>query len=230
MLKYTCNAYHALKVAFANEVGVLARAVGVDSHALMQVFCQDSKLNISKAYLEPGFAFGGSCLPKDLRAMLYRAKELDLKLPVLEAVLPSNELHVARAFDLVMGLGRKRIGILGLSFKANTDDLRESPILTLVKALIGEGCQLRIYDPHVKLSALVGANRQFLEETIPHIGMLLEASLEAVLRDSEVIVVSRDGQELRSLSNAVRPDQVVVELVRCRNLETGNARLIGLAR
>ena len=228
MLKYVCNIFHALKIAFANEVGTLAKAAGVDSHTLMRIFCSDEKLNISRAYLEPGFAFGGSCLPKDLRAILYRAKEMDLKLPVLEAILPSNQLHIERATDIILGTERKRIGILGLSFKANTDDLRESPMVALVKSLLGEGCQLKIYDPQVNLSAIVGANKEFLESTIPHISVLLEPTLEAVLQQCEVIVLGRDAKDFPELPSLLRPNHVVIQLQRSRSLEGIRASQIGL--
>jgi GDP-mannose 6-dehydrogenase len=228
MLKYVCNCYHALKIAFANEVGTLARAVGVDSHALMQIFCMDEKLNISRAYLEPGFAFGGSCLPKDLRAITHKAKELDLKLPVFEAVLPSNQIHVQRGLDLILSSGKKKIGLLGLSFKSDTDDLRESPMIELVKALLGEGCDVKIYDAKVELSHIVGANRQFIEQTIPHIGKLLRSSLEAVVSESEVIVVSRDAREFRELRQMLRADHIVVQLSRSRSLDGSPARQIGI--
>lgn len=228
MLKYICNCYHALKIAFANEVGTLARAVGVDSHVLMQIFCMDEKLNISRAYLEPGFAFGGSCLPKDLRAITHKAKELDLKLPVFEAVLPSNQIHVQRGLDLILGTGKKKIGVLGLSFKSDTDDLRESPMIELVKALLGEGCDVKIYDAKVELSHIVGANRQFVEQTIPHIGKLLRSSLEAVVAESEVIVVSRDAREFRELREMLRADHIVVQLGRSRSLDGSPAKQIGI--
>ena len=228
MLKYICNAYHALKIVFANEAGTLARAVGVDSQALMQLFCTDEKLNISRAYLEPGFAFGGSCLPKDLRAMLHRAKELDLELPLLEAILPSNQLHLRRGLDLILSTGKKRIGVLGLSFKPDTDDLRESPMIELVKALLGEGCQVKIYDAKVELSAIVGANREFVEDNIPHIGALLQSSLESLVQDSEVIVVGRDAREFKQLRELLRPDHIVIQLSRSRNLDGITARQIGI--
>lgn len=228
MLKYICNCYHALKISFANEVGTLAKAVGVDSHALMQIFCMDEKLNISRAYLEPGFAFGGSCLPKDLRAITHKAKELDLKLPVLEAIVPSNQIHVQRGLDLILGTGKKKIGVLGLSFKSDTDDLRESPMIELVKALLGEGCDVKIYDAKVELSHIVGANRQFVEQTIPHIGKLLRSSLEAVVAESEVIVVSRDAREFKELRNLLRPDHIVIQLGRSKSLEGAPGKQIGI--
>lgn len=228
MLKYICNAYHALKITFANEVGTFAKAVGVDSHAVMQIFCTDEKLNISRAYLDPGFAFGGSCLPKDLRAITHKAKELDLKLPVLESIMASNELHVRRGLDLILATGKKKIGILGLSFKADTDDLRESPMIELVKSLLGEGCDVKIYDPKVELSAIVGANRQFVEGTIPHIGRLLHSSLEGVVRESEVIVVGRDAKEFKQLRELLRPDHTVIQLGRSHTLEGSPAKQVGI--
>jgi GDP-mannose 6-dehydrogenase len=216
MLKYVCNAFHALKIAFANEVGTLAQAVGVDEQELMRLFCCDEKLNISRAYLRPGCAFGGSCLPKDLRAILYRAKQLDIDLPLLESILPSNQQHLERGLDSILSTGKRRIGMLGLSFKAGTDDLRESPYLELVKALLGEGCQVKIYDPQVKLSAIVGSNRQFLEKQIPHVGALLHSSLETVLRESEVIVVGQDSDEWQRVEDLLRPDQTVIWLAQGR--------------
>jgi GDP-mannose 6-dehydrogenase len=228
MLKYVCNAYHALKISFANEVGTLAKASGVDSHALMELFCSDQKLNISRAYLQPGFAFGGSCLPKDIRAMLYRAKELDLRLPLLEAILPSNQLQVDRGVDLVLGTRKKRIGVLGLSFKPDTDDLRESPIITLVKALVGEGCQVKIFDEKVNLSALVGANRKFIEDRIPHIGALLDSSLQHVVDWSEVIVLGRDAAEFNGLKQLLKASHTLVRLGPSSDLDSVSARLVGL--
>jgi GDP-mannose 6-dehydrogenase len=228
MLKYVCNAYHALKIAFANEVGTFAKAMGVDSHAVMQIFCSDEKLNISRAYLEPGFAFGGSCLPKDLRALTHKAREMDLQLPVLDAILTSNEYHIRRGLELILSTGKKKIGVLGLSFKAGTDDLRESPMIELVKALLGEGCEVKIYDPNVELSAIVGANRQYVESTIPHIGRLLNPSLETVMRESEVVVVGRDAKEFRELRRWLRADHIVIELGRSRALEGAPGRRLGI--
>jgi GDP-mannose 6-dehydrogenase len=228
MLKYICNAYHAVKIAFANEVGTFAKAVGVDSQAVMQIFCTDEKLNISRAYLEPGFAFGGSCLPKDLRAFTHKAKELDLRLPLFESILPSNELHVRRGLELILGTGKKKIGVLGLSFKSDTDDLRESPMIELVKSLLGEGCDVKIYDPKVELSAIVGANRQFVESVIPHIGRLLHSSLEDVVRASDVVVVGRDAREFKQLPQLLRADQTVIQLGRSRSLDGSSAKQIGI--
>src|SRR5579862_2326928 len=177
MVKYVCNAWHALKVAFANEVGTLAKELEVDAEAVTNIFTADDKLNISSTYLKPGFAFGGSCLPKDVRALTHRAKELDLKLPLFESIMPSNDQHLRRAVDMVLQKGKKKIAILGLSFKAATDDLRESPQVQLVKHLLGEGCNIKIWDDNVFMGRLVGSNREYIEKEIPHIGLLLENDL-----------------------------------------------------
>jgi len=226
MVKYVCNAWHAVKVTFANEVGTLAKQLGVDTDAVTEIFCADSKLNISPTYLKPGFAFGGSCLPKDVRALNYRAKELDLKLPLFESIMSSNEEHLERAVELVLETGKKKIGMLGLSFKAATDDLRESPHVQLVKRLLGEGCQIRIWDDNVSLGRLIGSNREYIEHVIPHIGSLLTRDLEEVVRDSEVVVIGTRGANIDSLRRALRPDQVVVDLVnleKSRRVETAAA-------
>src|SRR5207247_4825973 len=188
MVKYVCNAWHAVKVSFANEVGTLAKELSVDAAAVVEIFTADTKLNISPTYLKPGFAFGGSCLPKDVRALNYRAKELDLKLPLLDAILPSNESHLERAVEMVLETGKRKIAMLGLSFKAATDDLRESPQVQMVKRLLGEGCQVRIWDDNVSLGQLIGSNRQYIEEVIPHLGALLSSHLREVLMASEVVV------------------------------------------
>jgi GDP-mannose 6-dehydrogenase len=216
MAKYVCNAWHAVKVAFANEVGTLAKELGVDADAVVDIFTADTRLNISPAYLKPGFAFGGSCLPKDVRAMNYRAKELDLKLPLFEAILPSNELHLQRAVEMVLNTGKKKIAMLGLSFKAATDDLRESPQVQLVKRLLGEGRQIQIWDDNVSLGRLIGSNRQYIEEVIPHIGSLLSSNLEQVLENAEVVIVGTRGIDREALRPSLKPQQIVIDLV---NLE-----------
>jgi len=212
MVKYTCNAWHALKVAFANEVGSLAKELGVDAQDAIEIFLADTKLNISPSYLKPGFAFGGSCLPKDVRALTYRAKELDLHLPLFEAVLPSNQAHLERSAEMVLNSGKKKIAMLGLSFKAGTDDLRESPQVQLIKRLLGEGCQIRIWDENVSLGRLIGSNRQYIEDVIPHIGSLLCATLEDALREAEVVIVATKVEKER-LSRMLRPEQTVIDLV-----------------
>jgi len=194
MIKYACNTFHALKVAFANETGALCTALGVPADEVMATLCRDAKLNISPAYLKPGFAFGGSCLPKDLRALVYRAGRLDLKLPLLETVLPSNEQHLRRALQKVLDLPAERIGIFGLAFKENTDDLRESPVVSLLEQLIGKGRQLRVFDPHIRLEGsggIYGSNQRFLLAAIPHIGNLLDANLEATLAWADQLVVTQ---------------------------------------
>jgi GDP-mannose 6-dehydrogenase len=216
MVKYVCNAWHAVKIAFANEIGTLARELDVDAEAMMEIFASDTKLNISPAYLKPGFAFGGSCLPKDMRALNYRAKELDLRLPLFESIMPSNEEHLERAVEMVLRTGKHKIGMLGLSFKAATDDLRESPQVQLVKRLLGEGREIRIWDDNVSLGRLIGSNREYIEQVIPHIGSLLNANLEEVLREAEVVVIGTRGLNRDFLQKNIRRDQQVIDLV---NLE-----------
>src|ERR1700751_5502958 len=226
MVKYVCNAWHAVKVAFANEVGTMAKSMDVDAEAVVEIFSADTKLNISPSYLKPGFAFGGSCLPKDVRALNYRAKELDLDLPLFEAVLPSNDAHLDRAIEIVLNTGKKHVAMLGLSFKAATDDLRESPQVQLVKRLIGEGCHLKIWDDNVSLGRLIGSNRQYIEEVIPHIGSLLSSDLEQVLEKSEVVIIGSRGIDRKKLESHLRPEHVVVDLV---NLEKARRPAAGKA-
>jgi GDP-mannose 6-dehydrogenase len=216
MAKYVCNAWHAVKVSFANEMGTLAKELDVDAEAVVEIFTADTKLNISPSYLSPGFAFGGSCLPKDVRALNYRAKELDLELPLFESILPSNDAHLNRAVEIILGTGKKNIAMLGLSFKAATDDLRESPQVQLAKRLIGEGCKLQVWDDNVSLGRLIGSNRQYIEEVIPHIGSLLSANLEQVLAQAEVVVIGTRGIDRKTLDAHLRPVHFVVDLV---NLE-----------
>ncbi len=216
MVKYVCNTWHALKVAFANEVGALAKALHVDAEDVTEIFTTDNKLNISASYLKPGFAFGGSCLPKDVRALGYRAKELDLRLPLFESIMPSNDEHLRRAIEMVLDTGKKNIAVLGLSFKPATDDLRESPQVQLVKHLLGEGCNLKIWDENVSFGRLIGSNRDYIERTIPHIGSLLENDLGQILRDADVVVIGTRGVACDELQKHLRPDHVVVDLV---NLE-----------
>jgi GDP-mannose 6-dehydrogenase len=203
-------------VAFANEIGTLARDLDVDAETVMEIFCADAKLNISPAYLKPGFAFGGSCLPKDVRALTYRAKELDLTLPLLDSIMSSNDEHLDRAAELILQNGKRKIAMLGLSFEAATDDLRESPHVHLVKRLIGEGCSVRIWDDNVSLGRLIGSNREYIEQIIPHIGSLLSTSLEEVLKDAEVVVIGMRSLDREILRKNVKNGQDIIDLV---NLE-----------
>ena len=213
MVKYVCNAFHALKVTFSNEIGTLCQQLDVDEKAVTEIFTSDTRLNISTAYLTPGFAFGGSCLPKDLRALTYCAKQLDLNLPLLRAIMLSNEAHLERAVEAVLATKRKKIGVLGLSFKSGTDDLRESPSVELIKRLLGEGCQIQIWDRDVSLGGLVGSNRQFIAEEIPHIGRLLSTDLQEVVKESEVVVISTKAAEhIEAILTSLRPDQDIIDL------------------
>ena len=214
MIKYVDNSWHALKIGFANEIGNLCDSFGVDADAVMNIFCQDQKLNISPAYLKPGFAFGGSCLPKDLRALSYQAKMHDLQLPILNAVLPSNEMQIARGVKAVIDCGSPRVGILGFSFKAGTDDLRESPVIEVIERLIGKGYDLRIYDRNVNLAALVGANRDFILNHIPHISRLMVSSVEQVMDHAQTIVIGNRDAEFSEVPAKLREDQCLVDFVR----------------
>jgi GDP-mannose 6-dehydrogenase len=212
ILKYASNAYHALKTSFANEIGTLCRQLNIDSHQVMDVFIQDQALNISPAYLKPGFAFGGSCLPKDVRALLYAAKHLDVRMPVLEAVLPSNDLHIQRVLDVVGTLEKRRVSLIGLSFKRGTDDLRESPLVRLAEALIGKGLALSVYDTDVSLSNVFGRNREYIERVLPHVNRVLSTDLGRVVNDAEVLIVGKRFPEFVGMRGHLRPDQTVIDL------------------
>jgi len=214
MVKYSCNIFHALKVGFANEIGVMCKELQIDSHKVMDIFKQDTELNISTSYLTPGFAFGGSCLPKDLRAVTHKAKELDVSIPILESILPSNQIHINRAFELVQQTGCKKIGILGLSFKAGTDDLRESPIVQLAEKLLGKGYEISIYDANVIMANLLGANKQFIEQVIPHLAKLLNDSLDSVISSSDVLILGQKLEEFGGLQNQITDEHHVIDLVR----------------
>lgn len=229
MLKYVSNAFHALKIAFANEIGLLCKAEGVDSHNVMDLFCRDDKLNISKAYLRPGYAFGGSCLPKDLRALVHHSRRRDLPSPVLQSILPSNDAHVAAAYEMVRETGAKRIGLLGLSFKAGTDDLRESPLVALVERLIGRGYDVRVLDPSVSFASIHGANRAYIEKEVPHILSLMVDDLDALLAHAEVIVVGNGSPEFESVTERRRPDQMIIDLVRLSAARSGLEAYDGIA-
>src|SRR3989441_1743152 len=214
MMKYTSNAWHALKVCFANEIGNLCKRVGVDSHEVMDIFCRDEKLNLSAYYLKPGFAFGGSCLPKDVRALQYRAKEVDVELPGISQILPSNRQQIQIALEQVLETGRKKIGLLGFSFKAGSDDLRESPMVILAEALLGKGISLKIYDKNVSLAKLVGANKEYIEKQIPHLSSLLCNTIDEVIAGSELIVVGNQAPEFGEALTQCRADQIILDLVR----------------
>jgi GDP-mannose 6-dehydrogenase len=229
MVKYVSNAYHALKVAFANEVGVLAQALDVDSHQVMDIFVKDRKLNVSAAYLRPGFAFGGSCLPKDLRALVHAARRMDVETPVLASILPSNERHVERTYGMIQAIGKRRIGLLGLSFKAGTDDLRESPLVTLVERLIGRGYDVRVFDRNVSLANLHGMNRAYIEREIPHIVSIMADSMEDVLAHAEVLIIGNNDPSFEGVLARRQPGQHVIDLVRIEADGRGDPEYHGVA-
>jgi GDP-mannose 6-dehydrogenase len=228
MVKYACNCFHGLKIGFANEIGNICKALAVDSHEVMRIFCEDRKLNISPAYLRPGFAFGGSCLPKDLRAVAQRAKELDLDTPILNATLTSNQRQIERAFNLIVAAGRKRIGVLGLAFKAGTDDLRESPLVSLIELLLGKGYEISIYDREVSQAQIIGANREYILREIPHIWELMRPELDPVIREAETIIIGNGSGEFRTIEGRIRRDQVVVDLVRAIRPDQIDGSYIGI--
>jgi GDP-mannose 6-dehydrogenase len=214
MVKYADNAWHALKVGFANEIGNLCKALEVDAHRVMEIFCQDQKLNLSPYYLKPGFAFGGSCLPKDVRALLYKAKTLDLSLPIISSILPSNQLQIERGVQAVIEKGNKRIGILGFAFKAGTDDLRESPMVELAERLLGKGFDLRVYDRNVSLAAVHGANRDYILNKIPHISRLMVPTIDDVLSHSQTIVIGNGSPEFVDVPRRIGDGQTIIDFVR----------------
>jgi GDP-mannose 6-dehydrogenase len=228
MVKYVDNSWHALKIGFANEIGNLCKVLSIDAHEVMNIFCKDEKLNISSAYLQPGFAFGGSCLPKDLRALSHQAKIRDLQLPILTSILPSNELQIARGLRMIMDGGRMRVGILGFSFKAGTDDLRESPMIEIIERLIGKGYDLRIFDKNVNLARLVGANKDFILNRIPHISRLMVDGIDAVLEHAETVVIGNKDREFQSVPKRLREGQSLVDFVRIVDLRSGDGKYNGI--
>jgi len=228
MVKYVDNCWHALKIGFANEIGNLSKVLRIDGHEVMNIFCQDRKLNISPAYLLPGFAFGGSCLPKDLRALMYKAKTADLHLPILSSVLPSNEMQISRGMQIIVEKGRKKIGILGFSFKAGTDDLRESPMIEVIERLLGKGYELRIYDKNVNIASLVGANRDFILNRIPHISRLMVGSVEAVLDFAQTVVIGNKDPDFRTVPDKLRDGQLIVDFVRITDRRSDNGKYDGI--
>jgi GDP-mannose 6-dehydrogenase len=229
MVKYCCNNFHALKITFANETARLCEALGVDPFQVMDLVCKDRQLNISPAYLRPGFAFGGSCLPKDLRATMYLAKTRDVELPMLGNVLLSNRVHIDHVITKVLASGKRRVGMIGLSFKTGTDDLRESPLVLIAEQFIGKGLNLLVYDPEVNLSRLLGANRRFIEQHIPHIGSLMRGDIESVIAESELLIVGlSDARAFEALARQVRKDQIILDLVNIPERQTLESRYMGL--
>ncbi len=227
-IKYACNTYHALKIAFANEVGNFCKLKGIDSHEVMRIFCEDRKLNVSTAYLKPGFAFGGSCLPKDIRAMLYEARKNDLEMPVLRAALESNDFQIEKGIRMVMNKGKKRIGLFGLGFKEGTDDLRESPMVRLVEQLIGKGYKILIYDKNVSIARLSGANKRYIEKEIPHISELMCPSMEEVIDSSDVLVMGTKEEEFERIPALMGPEKEIIDLVRIDNLAAEGIKYEGI--
>jgi GDP-mannose 6-dehydrogenase len=213
MIKYADNGFHAVKAGFANEIGAVCKALGVDSHIVMEILTSDTKLNISSAYLRPGFAFGGSCLPKDLRALTHRARRADVPVPILESILPSNEGQIDRVFRTIEATGKRRVGLFGLAFKPGTDDLRESPMVDVVERLIGKGYDVSIYDANVNLAKLVGANRSYILDQIPHISDLMVSSIDEVLHHARTLVIGNNDPAFRAVAEHPRPGQRIVDLV-----------------
>ena len=228
MVKYVDNSWHALKIGFANEIGNFCKSLGLDAHQVMKIFCNDRKLNISPAYLVPGFAFGGSCLPKDLRALSYTAKMNDLDLPILNSILPSNEKQVNRGLQLIMEKGHKKVGVLGFSFKAGTDDLRESPVIELIERLLGKGYDLCIYDKNVNIASLIGANRDFILNRIPHISRLMVNRIDAVLDCAQTIVIGNKDPDFQIVPSRLREGQCIVDFVRITNSKSNNGKYDGI--
>jgi GDP-mannose 6-dehydrogenase len=229
MVKYADNNFHAVKITFANEIGILCKQMGIDSHAVMDIFCRDTKLNLSPYYLKPGFAYGGSCLPKDVNALLYKARSLDIETPLLRSLPESNKRQVDRVVGLIMELGKKNVGVLGFSFKAGTDDLRGSPVVDVIETLVGKGYRLRLYDRNVKIARLMGANQSYVEQHIPHIAALMSDTVDEVIAQSDVIVVGNKAEEFASVLSAMPPGKTVIDLVRIRKEKTSDGSYVGLA-
>ena len=229
MVKYANNTFHAVKVIFANEIGNISKQQGVDSHIVMDLVCKDTKLNLSPYYMKSGFAFGGSCLPKDLRAILYHSRRLDLHLPMLESILPSNEKQVDIAYNMIARIGSRKVGVLGFSFKEGTDDLRESPMVELIEQLIGKGFQIKVHDRFVSLANLQGANRAYIESTIPHISSLMVESVDEVLEDCDVVVIGNKSPEYKDVFEKLRDDQIMIDLVRIVGEKTTGDQYQGIA-
>jgi GDP-mannose 6-dehydrogenase len=228
MIKYIDNAWHALKVGFANEIGNICKTLGLDGYKLMEIFCQDVNLNISPYYLKPGFAFGGSCLPKDLRALVSKARSMSLTVPILNSILPSNELQLLRGLEMVIEKGNKKVGILGFSFKAGTDDLRESPLIEMAERLLGKGYDIKIYDPNVSLSFLIGTNRDYLINHIPHISKLMANSLDEVIQHAEILVIGNNSSEFQDVLDKIKGNQTVIDLVKIKSSQSVKGKYDGI--
>jgi len=228
MVKYADNAFHAVKTVFGNEIGVVCKAMGVDSHAVMEIFCKDTKLNLSPYYLKPGFAFGGSCLPKDLRAITHAARSMDIEVPMLSSVMASNQEHVRRTVQLVANTGLRRVGVLGFAFKAGTDDLRESPVVELIETLHGKGFDVRIYDRNVSVARLVGANKEFIRKRLPHVSQLMVDTPEEIISHAQVVIIGNKDPLFARLLDHLTPEQVVVDLVRIADKVETPARYEGI--
>lgn len=228
MVKYTDNVWHALKVGFANEIGNICKALGIDGHRVMDIFCQDTKLNLSAYYLKPGFAFGGSCLPKDVRALVYKARSLDIEAPILNAIMPSNQHQIEKGLKMIIDQGNREVGFLGFSFKAGTDDLRESPLVELVERLIGKGYDVRLYDRNVNLARLVGANRDYILNHIPHISKLMVASIDEVMAHAKTVVIGNGDKDFEKVPEQLREDQVLVDLIRVTDARSQTDRYDGI--
>jgi GDP-mannose 6-dehydrogenase len=228
MVKYTDNVWHALKVGFANEIGNICKSLHLDGHEVMDIFCHDHKLNLSSYYLKPGFAFGGSCLPKDVRALTYKAKMLDVETPILNSILPGNQLQIQRGIKMITEHGKRRVGILGFSFKAGTDDLRESPLVDVIETLIGKGYDLKLYDKNVSLASITGSNRDYILNHIPHISRLMVEDVAELLAHAEVIVIGNGAAEFRDILTRLKPGQVVIDLVRIGSGRSETGRYEGI--
>ena len=229
MVKYADNNFHAVKITFANEIGMICKTLGIDSHQVMDIFVQDQKLNISPYYLNPGFAFGGSCLPKDVNALMYQAKTMDLEIPMLQSLHRSNEHQIQTVAAKIMEFGKKRIGFLGFSFKAGTDDLRGSPIVIVAEMLLGKGCSVKLYDRNVTIARLMGANQSYIEQHIPHIAALMCASVDEVVAASDVIVIGNKADEFKQITESIPPNKIVFDLVRVRPAKMSEGNYVGLA-
>ena len=228
MVKYSDNVWHALKVCFANEIGNISKAVGIDGHKVMEIFCHDTKLNLSPYYMKPGFAFGGSCLPKDVRALTYKAQSLDVSVPVLDSIMASNRAQIEKGLSMILEKGNKNIGILGFSFKAGTDDLRESPIVELIERLLGKGYNLKLYDRNVNIASLIGANRDYILNQIPHISKLMVNSIDEVLEHAETLVIGNGDKEFSTVPDRIKDGQVIVDLVRISSKTSQEGRYDGI--